>query len=110
MFIKRQNIVEEVALVGALSDTINIRTYATGTIRVEDWNAATLAFKHAMTEDASFQPLYDNEGNLVTISIEADKDFVLPKELYATAFIKLWSETDSSDVEQDTTATLFLKG
>ena len=57
------------------------------------WTAASVGFKVAQEEDGTYQPLYDEAGNLVQIASPAvDKVYSAPAEVAGGLFVKLWSQ------------------
>jgi hypothetical protein len=58
------------------------------------WTAASIGFQVAHTTGGTFQPLYDQLGNLVQIAGPpvASRDYQAPPEIAGCRFIKLWSQ------------------
>jgi hypothetical protein len=85
----------------ALSDPIDLRPYAAGVISVPTgWTSASIGFYHCTTIDGTYQPLYKADGTRLEIAAAASRDYLLPDEILGCAFIKLWSQTSGSDVNQ----------
>jgi hypothetical protein len=97
----------------ALSEAVDMREYAGGVLRLPAaWTAASLAFQHSDTANGTFQPLYKSDNSLVEMTVAASRDYALPDQLFGCAFVKLWSETAGSNVNQgaDRAFALHLKG
>lgn len=67
------------------------------------WTAADLGIKASPTSGGTFNPLYDDEGTLVSASVDADQvitfdRFALP--LAGVRYIKLWSQNAGADENQ----------
>ena len=95
----------------ALSNTIDMRHYANaGYTLPSGWTAASLAFKVSV-DGAVFYPLKVAAGTLIEHASPADGR-AFPAEALAFPFVKLWSETGGSDVNQtaDRTILVALKG
>lgn len=57
------------------------------------WTAASIGFQVAHTSGGTFQPLYDELGNLVQISSPAvDRSYQAPPELAGSRYVRLWSQ------------------
>ena len=63
------------------------------------WTAASLGFE-VSHDGVTYAPLYDADGNLVEITPAVDKAYVLPAEVAAAHYLKLWSQTSGSGVNQ----------
>jgi hypothetical protein len=61
------------------------------------WTAASIGFHVAHTSGGTFQPLYDDLGNLVQIAGPpvASRDYQAPPELAGCRYVKLWSQNGS---------------
>ena len=86
------------ATIGAgafLSDEIDMQTYSGGNVYIPAvWTPADIGFHVAPASGGTFEPLYDDNGNLVQITVGAvtDRCYSMPPEVYACRFIKLWSQ------------------
>ncbi len=98
----------------ALSDAMSMRQFAGGIVSVPGtWTSASIGFKHSASATGTFQPLYDKNGNLVQMAVSASGDYVMPVEVFACHYIKLWSQNGSgADANQaaDRTLQVLLKG
>ncbi len=57
------------------------------------WTAASIGFQVAPTTGGTFQPLYDDLGNLVQIAGPvATRNYQAPPEIAGCRFIQLWSQ------------------
>lgn len=103
-----------IAASAALSGEIPMSEYTMGIIHMPDaWTAASIGFQVSPSSGGTFQPLYDNNGVLVEIpSPTADNSFEIPPEAAAARFIKIWSQTSGSGVNQvaERSLTVDLKG
>jgi hypothetical protein len=62
------------------------------------WTAASIGFKVASYTGGTFQPLYDDDGNLIQIdSPSASKSYVAPASLFPARFVCLWSQDGSGN-------------
>lgn len=96
-----------------LSGAVDMRPFAGGVLSMPgSWTAASIGFKHSATVDGTYQTLFDDAGNRVEMTVAASGEYVLPQEVFACAFIKLWSESSGSDANQGgaRSFSLFLKG
>jgi hypothetical protein len=108
-----RNLTPSIASGQNLSETIDMRPFAGGVLSMPAaWTAASIGFKHCATIDGTYQTLNDDAGSRVEMAVAASGEYVLPQELFACAFIKLWSETSGSDTNQGgaRSFSLFLKG
>lgn len=85
-----------------LSTTISFYEFASGVIHMPAaWTAADIAFQVASELTDTFQPLYDDAGNLVEISGPvAGRTVEIPASVLPSRFVKLWSESIGSGVNQ----------
>lgn len=81
----------------ALSDELDFRYYSMLTVHMPaGWTAASIGFHVAHTSGGTFQPLYDELGNLVQISSpSASRSYSVPPELAGAQYVKLWSQNGS---------------
>lgn len=85
----------------AFSDVIDMRKFGGGVLSMPaEWDAAAIGFHHCHDQNGTFQPLKDSAGAVVGITATASGDFVIPDTVFACAFIKLWSQTAGSNVNQ----------
>jgi len=93
----------------ALSDVLDFRFYAQGVVHMPDaWTAASIGFKVSPTPTGTFLPLYDAAGTLVEVTPAVDKAYLLPAGVAGAGYVKLWSQTEGSDVVQVAAASLAL--
>lgn len=85
----------------ALSDVINKIGHASMAVHMPAaWTAASLGLKAAPTEDGTYSPVYDRNGSLVSISVDASRVIVFDMEVVtALRYIKLWSHNGSGTDE-----------
>lgn len=78
----------------ALSDAFDMRDYAGGNLYMPAaWTAASIGFHISTTLGGTYVPLYDQDAALVQIDGPAvDNAYAMPKELFGTQFVKLWSQ------------------
>ena len=81
-----------------LSDAFDFRAFSFMTIALPAaWTSASIGFKACLTEDGTFLPVYDDDGNLCQVdSPTADKVFVAPARVASCHWIKLWSQDGSA--------------
>lgn len=74
------------------------------------WTAASLGFKAATSEDGTYLPLYGSDAALLQIASPSTSTvYVLPAELAAASYVKLWSQDGSAgDTAQAAARTLKL--
>jgi hypothetical protein len=87
----------------ALSGEIDYRGKASGILHMPaTWTAASIGFYVAPTSGGTFQPLYDSAGALVEMAVAVNKSYQLPYDkLLGARYLKLWSETAGSGVNQN---------
>jgi hypothetical protein len=86
----------------ALSNVIAFKEYAYAVLHMPAaWTAADIGFQVSSELDGTFLPLYDDAGALVEISSPAaSQAHAIPAEVLAARFVKVWSETAGSGVNQ----------
>ncbi len=72
-----------------------------------------IGFKVCDSKDGTFQPLYDDTGTLVTVTVDvaAAAAYAAPDGVFAWCYAKLWAQAAGADVDQsaDRTFTIALK-
>jgi len=69
------------------------------------WTSASLGFKVATTEQGDYQPLYGSDAALLQIASPSTSTvYVLPAELAAATYVKLWSQNGSGADEAQAAA------
>lgn len=78
----------------ALSDELDFTEHSMLTVHMPAaWTAASIGFHVAHTTGGTFQPLYDDLGNLVQIAGPAvDRSYQAPPEVAGCRYVKLWSQ------------------
>jgi hypothetical protein len=81
----------------ALSGEIDMRLYTMVTVHMPAaWTAARLAIQASPTSGGTFQPLYDELGNLMRCNgganVVISTSYVVPPSVGGCRYIKLWSE------------------
>ena len=86
----------------ALSDAIDLRRWKTAVIHMPaGWDAASIGFQVSDAKAGTYQPLFDDAGNLIVVAgIAVDQSYVVPAGVGAARFVKLWSQTAEVDVNQ----------
>jgi len=86
----------------ALSDAFDMRRFSFLTVHMPAaWTAASMGFYVSSSQGGTFLPLYDDEGNVVEITSPAvDKAYTAPATVGGAHWVKLWSETSGSGVNQ----------
>lgn len=99
---KFDSVTREIASGAALSSAIDMRPYAAGVVQIPSAiTAAGLGFHVCNTIDGTFVPLYDHTDALVEIAaLTVSRMYELPPEIFACAYVKLWSQTSGSGVNQ----------
>ena len=95
----------------ALSDAIDMRRYSFLVVHMPAaWTAASLGFHVSGSLAGTFQPLYDDDGNLVQIdSPAASQTYSAPAAVGGAHFVKLWSQNGSgTNTNQGAARTLAL--
>jgi len=64
------------------------------------WTAAKIGFKVSRTSGGTFVPLYDDAGAIVEIDPTVDQMHVAPAEIAGQMYVKLWSQSTGSAVNQ----------
>jgi hypothetical protein len=101
-----------IAAAAALSGAIDFGGYRSGTVHMPAaWTAASIGFYVCDTETGTYQPLYEG-ATLVEMTVTVDRSYPLPAALAGCMWVKLWSQTAASGVNQVAEATirLTLKG
>ncbi len=90
-----------IAINTALSEPINSSSFVGGVLHLPSaWTAASIAFQVSSEVDGTYQPLYDEANALIELTVAASRTYALPSKLFGSHFIKLWSETAGSGVNQ----------
>jgi len=78
----------------AVSGEIDMRLYTMLIVHMPAaWTAASLGFQVSPTSGGTFQPLYDDLGNLVQIAgSTTSRSYQAPPELAGCRYVKLWSQ------------------
>jgi len=81
----------------ALSEEIDITIYSMVMVHMPGaWTAARLAIQAAPTSGGTFQPVYDELGNLIrcngAANVAVSTSYIVPPSVAGCRFIKLWSE------------------
>ena len=85
----------------AISSEIDLRGYRTaGIIMPSAWTAASIGIQVSNKSGGTLVPLYDGSGNLVEYTGDVDLAVSLGTNVAAWDFIKLWSETSGTGVNQ----------
>ena len=86
----------------ALSGILSWYEFASGVIHLPAaWTAADIGFQVASELTDTFQPLYDDAGNLVEISSPAaGRSVEVPASVLPSRFVKVWSQSAGSGVNQ----------
>ena len=97
----------------ALSSAVDFSKFIgdAGMIRVPAWTAASMAFYVAEDQYGTYAPLRGSTGSIIEITgiqTAAAAWYPLPAELKGAAWVKVWSETSGSDVNQAAARTLIL--
>ncbi len=83
-----------------------MRYHAGGVVSMPaSWTSAKIAFKHS-PDNGTYQPLYNDSGTLLEITVSASGDYTFPDKVFACGFIKLWSENSGADANQGADRTI----
>lgn len=87
---------------GDLSEAFDFRLFGGGDVSMPAaWTAASIGFQVSNSLGGTFQPKYDENNSLIEISGPiADRTYSVPVRLFGSHFIKLWSQTNGSGVNQ----------
>lgn len=92
----------------ALSGAVNVSDYESGVVLMPAaWTAASIGFQ-VSGDNSTYYPLYDEGGTLVEMTVAVDKGYQIPAEVFCSKWVKLWSETSGSGVNQGAARTLKL--
>ncbi len=98
------NTVVTIAASAALSDPIDFRRFSRMVVHMPSaWTAADIGFQVSSAIDGTYLPLYDEAGTAALVEIGApavDQAHVAPAKLGGAAFVKLWSQTAGTGVNQ----------
>lgn len=93
----------------ALSNVIDFREYAYAIIHMPAaWTAASIAFQVCPDPDGTFQPLNDDAAALVEIATVVDESYMIPADVLAARFVKIWSQTGGTGVNQGAARTIVI--
>ena len=103
---RQQAMTKETIIINtAVSSAIDIRDFSAGiVITSAAWTAANIGIKVSQAEDGTFVILRDILAAPVQISgiaTAASNAYVLPDEVFAAGFIKLWSKHATAATETD---------
>jgi hypothetical protein len=86
-----------IALNGNLSDAIDMRHFTMLIVHMPAaWTAASIGFKVSSSNGGTYQPLYDDDGDLVQIdSPAASATYQANAEVAGAHWLKLWSQNGS---------------
>ena len=92
----------------ALSDAFELGGATLLTLHMPSaWTAADIGFQVSSTFGGTYQPLRDETGNLVQVSgPAASNSYILPAELSAALFLKLWSQSSGTGTNQGAERTI----
>jgi hypothetical protein len=87
---------------GALSEAINIKSYALGLLHMPSaWTAADIGFQVSSTVGGTYLPLNNEDGGLLVVSGPlVDQAYVIPARVGAALYVKLWSNTGGTGENQ----------
>lgn len=101
---RRSVIADATILIGAnLSDEQDMRRYGSGNVYIPAvWTPADIGFHVAHTTGGTFVPLYDDNGNIVQMTVGAvtDRAVAFPPEIFAVRYFKFWSQNAGVDQNQ----------
>jgi hypothetical protein len=93
-----------IAASAALSGAIDFRRFSRMEVHMPSaWTAADIGFQVSGAIDGTYLPLYDEADPAVLLEIGApavDQAHVAPAKLAGAAFVKLWSQTAGTGVNQ----------
>ena len=93
----------------ALSEAFNFSGYSWMQIQMPAaWTAASLGFQVSSALGGTYVPLYDASGNLVEVAVAVDQAFAVPSTITSASWVKLWSETGGSGVNQGAARTIIV--
>lgn len=91
----------------ALSDAFSIKDFTEGLIHMPAaWTAADIGFQVASTLGGTYQPLYNSSGLIVISGPAVNNAYMLPADLAAAQWVKLWSNTGGSGTNQAAARTI----
>jgi len=110
MFRRSDVITATIANGAALSDAFDFSFYSTMIVTFPaEWTAADVGFHVSTTSGGTFTPLYDAAAALLEIDGPAiSASFAAPAGVAGSRFVKLWSESAASGVNQLAERTLIV--
>lgn len=98
-----------------LSNPIDFKDYAGGIVHMPSaWTAASIGFQVATSKTGTYYPLFDEDGStlLEIATPTVDEAYAIPAKVFASLWVKLWSQTSESGVNQgaDRVLVVSLKG
>jgi len=101
----------EINLAQGLNDAKTLSL--TGIIMPAAWTAAGLGFQISEEEGGTYQAVYDSDNSLIELAtVEVDRTYMVnPVATVGMPYLKLWSQTGGSGVNQgdDRNLTLILR-
>ena len=96
-------------VLSSTTDAFEMAKYWRGVFHMPaDWDAADVGFQVSIDADGPYLPLYDGTGTLVAITPAVDRSYPLPASLAGAKFVRLWSMSAGTDVEQSADRTIGL--
>ena len=94
---KAETVTATIVSGAAASAAVDFRGYAGGGyILPSTFDGTALTFTVCDTEGGTYQTLYDQYGNALSVTVAASRSFPLPQELFGWPFFKLVSGTNQS--------------
>lgn len=84
----------------AVSAAFNIDSFPRGTFHMPAaWTAASIGFQVSPSFGGTYQPLSDDSG-IIALTVAVDSSYLLPANLAGARFVKFWSHTAGTPVNQ----------
>lgn len=101
MAIKVHSISITIASGAALSAAFSMEEFNQGQLAMPAaWTAADIGFQISDSYGGTYQPLYNASGLVVISGPTANNTYLLPADIAAARFVKLWSNTGGSGTNQ----------
>ena len=101
MSVKTQSLTVTIPNGTAISAAYSIESFTAGVLHMPAaWTAASIGFQVSSTFGGTYRELSDASGLIEIVLPLADEAHMLPADIGAVKFVKIWSETAGAGVNQ----------
>ena len=88
-------------ILDSTTDPFEMQYYSKGILHMPDtWDAADIGFQVSEDADGPYLPLYQTDGTLEGFTPAVDRSYAFPSSVAGAKYVKLWSNSAGTDVEQ----------